>query len=74
MILTINISLAQWPGTTENAIFVMVLSYGICFDYHPYGDIKCIQAWWLYLCIFYVGVLNFKSDLLYVFQLEVHSG
>ena len=38
MILTINISLAQWSVTTENAIFVIVLIYGICFDYHPYGD------------------------------------
>ena len=55
----------------NNCYFFVVLLYGICFDSHPYGDIKCILRWWLYLCIFHVRVLNFKSDLLYVSKFTV---
>ena len=72
MILTINISLSQWPATIDNSIFVIMFIYGICFDCHPYGD-KVYATMVMTPVHIPVRVLNIKSDLLYVSEFTVDA-
>ena len=56
----------------DKSIFVIMFIYGICFDYHPYGD-KVYTTMVVIPVHIPVKVLKIKSDLLYVSEFTVDT-